>query len=478
MNTEIENNREFYELIIIGGGAAGFSAATVASELGIKTVIINDGLPIGGTCVNVGCVPSKILIEMANRYYYTQFQSYDSLIGKCTCSSPINFKEAVQEKDKLVKDLRNNNYRKVLAKFNDVAYIKGKASFINDKTIRVNDKVLEAEHIVITTGSRAKIIPFNGLDSVNYLTSKEALELDYLPKSLIVVGGGSVGLELAQMFHHFGSEVTILESRSQITYFDKDISENMQLHLEEEGINIHLDIKIKSFSQKDDGTIIAQCIINEKDIEISGTDLLLATGVVPNVESLNLENTTVKSNSSNFIEVDEYGQTSSPIIWAAGDVTGKSLLETTSARQGFNVAKNIFENKNYTIDYSTVPQAIFTTPQVATVGFSEKELITKDIDYEVKTIFLDKIPKALALKDTRGLTKMAIESNTRQILGVQIISPHASELIHEATLAVRFKLNLEDIINTLHVFPTMSESIKRVAQSFDRDVETMACCIN
>jgi mercuric reductase len=204
----------------------------------------------------------------------------------------------------------------------------------------------------------------------------------------------------------------------------------------------------------------------------------MATGVSPNTDGLNLDKANVNVNKNGFILVDDFGKTTNSNIWAAGDVIGEIFLETTSARQGYNAAKNIFENANMSIDYATVPKTIFTMPQVASVGLSEDEIQERNIEYDSSTITLDLIPKALALKDTRGIIKMNIDSTSRQVLGIHIVAPNASELIHEATLIVRFKLTIDDVIDTLHVFPTMSEGIKRAAQSFERDIETMACCVN
>ena len=204
----------------------------------------------------------------------------------------------------------------------------------------------------------------------------------------------------------------------------------------------------------------------------------MATGVKPNTEGLNLGKANVNINKNGFIMVNKLGKTSNQNIWAAGDVIGEIFLETTSARQGYNAAKNIFENANMTINYTMVPKAIFTMPQVASVGLSEVEIQERNIEYDTSIITLDQIPKALAIKDTRGLIKMNINSITRQVLGIHIVAPSASELIHEATFIVKFKLTLDDVIDTLHVFPTMSEGLKRVAQAFDRDIETMVCCVN
>ncbi len=466
-----------YDFVIIGGGAAGFSAAIKASELGVKTVIINDGLPIGGTCINIGCVPSKILIEMGNRYYYSKNPGYDSLEGKCSCTAPVNFKEAVKEKNKIIETLREKNYVQVLRNLKNVTYVKGRAKFISPREVTVNGKIIRGKKFLIATGSRPRIIPFKGIDKVPVLTNREALTLDYLPEKLIVIGAGPIGLELAQMFHHFGSQVTILEKASQILpRMEPEIAFELHRYLAEEGITIHVNVDITELDKINDKKIV-RFQQGGKNMAVEGTDVLIAVGVTPNTDNIDLENAGVTVDQQGFVITDQEMRTTAPHIWAAGDVAGKSFLETTAAKEGYIAASNALENAKKSLDYDSVPQAVFTMPQVAAVGLTEKEFKQRFKGCRCRTIYLNQVPKALATKDTRGLVKMIVHPDTDVILGVHIMASNASELIHEATLAVKFKLTIDDLIDTVHVFPTISEGIKRVAQSFRRDLSVMSCCV-
>ncbi len=473
--TCLTNEEYDYELIIIGGGAGGFSAATKASELGIKTLMINGGLPIGGTCVNVGCVPSKILIEMSNDYYYTTKSTYDALTG--SCNTEFNFKTAIDEKHKLVSGLRKSNYIDVSTTFKGVEIIEGRGKFISPNEIKVNKNIYSAKNFIIATGSRPKIIPFKGIDKVPYITNRELLSIEELPKKLIVIGAGPIGLELAQAFTHFGSKVIVLEKESQILpRIDREIANELQKNLEDEGIQIKLNVNIEELS-KDNGDKIVSTTIDYKKALFIGDEILISIGVTPNSDCLDLEKGGAKVGKGGFIEVNKELQTSQPHIYAVGDVVGNAFLETVAAKEGYIAASNLFQGTHKSINYEAVPQAIFTSPQVAVVGLSEDEFIKKYGSCNCRTIDVATIPKAQALKETRGMIKMLVHPETDLILGVSIVSPMAADLIHEATLAVKFKMTVDDIIDTVHVFPTISEGIKRVAQAFKRDITIMSCCV-
>ncbi len=466
-----------YDLIIIGGGAGGFSAATRASELGIRALMINAGLPIGGTCVNVGCVPSKILIEMSNRYFYTTAQSYTSLRQTCVCSKPIDFSEVVKEKDELVYSLRQQNYVEVLREMENVDYVEGYAEFISPKEVKVGEIHYTADKFIIATGSKPRILNIPGIDKVQFLTNREALSLEKLPESLIVIGGGPIGIELAQMFRHFGVEVTILEKMNQILpRFDKDVAEELKTHLEKEGIIIKTNCSIQELSEKD-GLKMARILYEEREEIVSGKQILLATGVSPNTSNLGLDKAGVNLNKYGFIETYPYFQTSQDHIYAVGDVGGKAFLETIAAKEGYLAVGNAFLEEKRTINYEAVPFAVFSTPQVASVGLREETARKRFDDISVRTIRMHNIPKAQALKETVGLIKMIIQKDTKRVLGVHILAPLAADLIHEATLLVKYQMTIDDVIETIHVFPTMSEGIKRVAQAFNRDIEKMSCCV-
>lgn len=464
-----------YDFIIIGGGAAAFAAATKASDLGVRAAIINDGLPIGGTCVNVGCVPSKHLLAVGDELFYPSRSNFEAL--KDGHAPAFNFKAAIDEKRRLVATLRDSNYVDVLGSLSGVDYIEGRARFVSPTEIEVNGQYLLAKKFLIATGSRPAILPFAGIQGVEYLTNREAMELEDLPESMIVIGAGPVGLELGQMFLHFGTKVTLLEKIPQILpRVEPEVANELQRVLEAEGMEIHCACDIKRVWQEGQQRFVEADVTGEIRT-FQASQLLLATGVLPNSVEMGLKAAGVRTDSRGFIEVNDYLETSAPGLYAAGDVVGRMFLETVAAKEGSIAAANALERANKTIDYESIPAAVFTNPQVATVGLTEAQEMERFNACACRTVDVARIPKAMAIKETRGLIKMVIHPENSKILGVHMVAPHAADLIHEATLAVKFGLTVDDVIDTVHVFPTLSEGIKLAAQAFTRDISVMACCI-
>jgi mercuric reductase len=464
-----------YDFVIIGGGAAAFAAATRASDLGVRAAIINDGLPIGGTCVNVGCVPSKHLLAVGDELFYPARSPFEAL--KDGHKPDFDFKTAIEEKRRLVAALRESNYVDVLGSLREVDYIEGRARFLSSDAVEVNGRRLTAAKFLIATGSRPAILPFLGIEGVDYLTNREAMELEELPESLIVIGAGPIGLELGQMFLHFGTRVLVLEKEPQILpRVEPEIADELQRVLEDEGMRFECACDIKRVWQEGKTRFVEADVLGETRT-FHADQLLLATGVRPNTEDMGLEAAGVRIDGRGFVEVDEHMQTSAPGIYAAGDVVGKMFLETLAAKEGAVAAANAFEVAGQTIDYDAIPAAVFTNPQVATVGLTEEEEMRRFDACACRTVEVARIPKAKAIKETRGLIKMVIHPENSKVLGVHIVAPNAAELIHEATLAVKFGLTVDDIVDTVHVFPTLSEGTKLAAQAFTRDISVMSCCI-
>jgi mercuric reductase len=466
--------KERFDLIIIGGGAGGFAAATRASELSVKAVLINSGLPLGGTCVNVGCVPSKLLLEIGGEYYHLQHPRFQAIRNNHTAS--FDFGAAIREKDQIVSALRESNYTRV-AEGLDISVTEGRARFVSPDQVEVNGQMLAANKFILATGSRPRILPFKGIDRVQYITNREALSLFYLPKSMIVIGAGPLGLEFAQMYARLGTRVTVLEKERQILPLsEREIASELQRCLEEEGIEIHTRVDVEEV--REEGNLkVVEAKLGLARITAKGEELLLATGVAPNSDNMGLEVAGVEVDSRGFIKVNEELRTSASHIWAAGDVVGKTFLETVAAKEGYTAASNALEGTKKAIDYDSVPKAVFTDPQVASVGLTEEEFMRHSNVCSCRTVKMDQVPKARAIKETRGLVKMVIHPETQVIVGVHMVAPMAADLIHEAALAVKFKLTIDEIIDTVHVFPTMSEAIKLVAQSFKRDISRMSCCV-
>jgi len=456
-----------YDLIILGGGAAAFSCALKASEMDVKIAMIEKGT-IGGTCVNVGCVPTKYFLDVGEK------------IHECASicdSGNTDFKKIIENKDKIVSYQREQKYTNVLESVPNVDYIAGHAKFKSNNEIEINGVVISAKNILIATGSSSIVLPIQGTNDVDYLTNIEALDLDTKPESMIVIGGRALGLEFAQMFSRFGTKVTILQRNKRlIPNEEPEISDSLRQYLEEEGITIHTGVEIKSVRKQDNETIVSFSVDGNEQ-ESSAEKLLLATGRTPNTKDLGLENTDVNLSSKGEVIVNEEMRTSVSHIYAAGDVIGEPMLETVAAKEGNIVASNAFFDAHKKMNFGAVPHAIFTSPQVASVGISEQESMEKFASCSCRTLLMEDVPKALVVGKTKGLIKMVIHPQTQQILGVHILSDLAADIIHEATLAVKQKLTIHDIIDTVHVFPTMSESIKLVATSFKKNVKKLSCCV-
>ena len=468
---------EEYEYAIIGQGAAAFAAALKADELGIKTVMIGKnetaGALLGGTCVNVGCVPSKRLITVGNFLSNINKKRFDGL----QYSTKIeNFSKIMQDKTFLVRSMRFSKYQKVLGKLKNVEYINGFASFKDKNTLVVNGQEIKAKKILIATGARAKIPEIDGIDKIKYLTNEEALSLKRLPKSMIIVGGRALGLEFAEMFMHFGVKVTLLQRSDRILpNWEPEVSYYLEQYLKKEGINIITNVRIDKVSGSK-GAVKIYFSANGKEQEVKADKILLATGRTPNIEKLNLNGLGIKLNEYGFIKTDRCLETSVKGVYAAGDVTGEPMLEALAAAEGNKATVNAVKGKKLAIDLNSVPSAVFTFPEAARVGLTDKEANGKGIKCACNPVMFKDLAKAGIIKDTRGLIKMVINAKTKRILGVEIVGESAADLIHEAVLAVKFKLTIDDIIDTVHMFPTLSEIMKLGALSFYHNVEDLSCC--
>ncbi len=461
-----------YDLIIIGGGAAGFAAAIKADELGAKTLMVNSGLPMGGTCVNVGCVPTKFLLEVAGDYYKANHGRFSSLAS----SAKVDFAKLMEEKDGLVNLLRKSNYEYVLKNLPNVTYKEARAYFISENEIEIEGVRFSASKFIIACGSSTKLIPIEGLKEVGFLTNRTALELKKLPESLLVIGAGPIGLEFAQIFSRLGSKVTIVELMERILPQSEPIvSEELRRRLEDEGIRIITVAKTKSVRRDKKKIVQIEKDGNIENIEVE--EILLAAGVMGNSQELGLENAGIEVDKNGFVKVNDYLQTTKPHIYAAGDIIGPPWLETIAAKEGNIAAVNALKNSQSRMDLNNIPYAVFTVPQVASVGMKESEYMEKFGTCLCSMVKMERIPKAKATNQTEGLIFMALDHKTKKILGVHIVSNLASEIIHEATLAIKFGLTIDDIIDTVHIFPTFSEAIKIAAQSFKHDPKRMSCCV-
>ncbi|MBI2430830.1 MAG: mercury(II) reductase [Candidatus Levybacteria bacterium] len=463
-----------HDLIIIGGGAGAFSAAIKASELGAKTLMVNQGLPLGGTCVNVGCVPSKTLLWAGEIMHLAKNHNIPGIDIEVR---NFDFATVVQHELDLVGKLRDEKYQKVLSQLENVSHIEGKAAFVSTNEIEVNGQKYQAKKFIIAAGSTATVPPIEGIREVGYMTHIEALKLKQQPKELIVIGAGPVGLEFAQMYARFSTKVTILHRGSTIFKGEEELTTRLAKILTDEDITIKTNVQVKS-ARKEGGKKIVSYLVEGKQEEVSGDEVLLATGKTPNTQGLALNKAGIEIDEKQAIIVNQNFQTSQPHIYAVGDVINLPIRqEPTAGREGTLAAENALKDSQNSIDYNTVPWTVFTDPQLAGVGFTEEEQMKRFGTCMCKTVSFKDVPKALILNRTEGLIKMAIHPETKQIMGVHILAPNAGELIAEAMVLIKNKNTIDDVVNSLPMFPTLSEAIKIAALSFTKDITKLSCCV-
>lgn len=461
-----------FDLIIIGGGSAGFGAAMKADELKAKTLMINnDSIGLGGTCVNVGCVPTKHLLHIGELLHKIRRHNLKGL----DLHASTDFKTIIEEKNKLIETLRNEKYEKVLKELHYIEFTKGNAELISKNKIKTNEQIYETNKIIIATGSSTFIPNIKGINKIDYLTNIEALQPKESPKSMIILGGGALGLEFAQIFSRFGAKVCLVQRAERIAKREEpELALLLQKYLQDEGIEICTKARIQNIKQENNDKII-EATVDGKKKTFRGEQLLIATGRRPNTSNIGLEKLGITLGEKGEITVNDQMMATAN-VWAAGDVTGEPMLETVAAKEGMIAAHNALSNAKKSMNYRIVPHAIFTDPQLAGVGLTDEQAIQQGITCRCNTIPMELVPKAQAIKDTRGAVKIVINDKTQEIIGMHILAPEAADLMHEGVMIVRNRMTIDEVIDTLHIFPTLSEAIKITAQSFRRDVEKMSCC--
>lgn len=471
-----------FDVAVIGAGSAGFSAAITAAELGARVALIGHGT-IGGTCVNVGCVPSKTLIRAAEAVHGGQAAArFPGLGGSITLD---DWNTLAASKDELVAELRQKKYIDLLPAYEGVSYIEGKARFA-DGALLVDDMPLAVSKVILAMGARAAVPPIPGLDFVPYLTSTSALALDRLPKSLLVIGGGVIGVELGQMFARLGVAVTICCRSRLLPELDPEISAALQTYLEAEGVRVCAGIGYQRIDSTDSG-IELTCESLACDSEghcdavaavqtIAAEQVLIATGRRPNSDGMGLEDHGIALGRSGGIVVDEYLETSVPGTYAAGDVTGRDQFVYMAAYGAKLAARNAVEGNLHRYDNSVMPAVVFTDPQVASVGLTETAARALGLDIKVSLLPLDAVPRALAARDTRGLIKLIADKANDRLLGGQIMAPEGADSIQTLVLAIKHGMTAAELGATIFPYLTTVEGFKLAAQTFDKDVAKLSCC--
>lgn len=468
-----------YDLFILGSGSTAFAAAIKANELGARVGMV-ERRTLGGTCVNRGCLPSKNLIEAARIVWDAAHSRYD---GLSQARIEVDFPTLVRQKDDVVRDYRAKKYAAV-ADGIGIEVLEGDARLAGPHTISLDGRMVEADRLLVATGSRPTVPALPGLDAVPYLTSDlldadEAGRLTELPEAIVVLGGGYVAAELAQMFARLGSRVTIVARSELLRGYEPMLGETLGEAFRAEGIEVLTDTRVERVSSDGGNVAVAVETPSARRI-IRAQRLLVATGRVPNSGDLCLEAAGVATDDNGFVTVDAGLRTNQPHIWAAGDVIGRQhgsqMATPVGARQGRLVAENALADAGRRFDGAVIARAIFVDPPIGVVGQTEAEVTAKHLPAVVATTPLAYVPRAGAIRKTGGFVKMIASTIDERILGVHVIGESAPEIIHEAAMAMHFRATINDFIDLIHVYPTMSEALKIGAQAFSKDVSKLSCC--
>ena len=458
---------EKFDVTVIGGGPAGYVCAIRASQLGLKTACIESRGTLGGTCLNIGCIPSKSLLNLSEAFH----QAKDfSKIGIETGDIKLNLSKMMKNKDKAVTILTKGV--EFLFKKNKVTYFKGYGSILGKNKISIkssdDEKNIETKNIVISTGSEAVSLPGVEFDEEKILSSTGALNIPKVPKKMLIIGAGYIGLEMGSVWSRLGSEVHVIEYLDHITPgLDKEISHEFIKILKKQKINFHLNTKVKKIYKTDIGVVLETIDNQNKKQKFEGDVVLISVGRKPFTKSLNIEKIGIQCDSKGRVKVNEKFQTNIKNIYAVGDVKDGPMLAHKAEEEGIAVAELIAGQAGH-VNYDLIPGVIYTSPEVAYVGKTEEELKKNNILYKIGKFPFMANSRAKAIDKPEGFVKILADNKTDKVLGVHIIGPHAGEMIAEMSIAMEFGASSEDIARTCHAHPTFSEAIKEAALSVDK----------
>ncbi|KYH07891.1 dihydrolipoyl dehydrogenase [Chryseobacterium cucumeris] len=451
---------DHYDIAVIGSGPGGYVAAIRSAQLGYKTVIIEKYDTLGGTCTNVGCIPTKALLDSTHHYAEAQHQFKEHGIRLDTIE--LDFSQMYKRKAEVVS--KNTGGLDFLMNKNKITRLKGTASFINNSTLKILSeseiKEITAQHYIIATGSKPSTIPGVDIDKKRIITSTEALSLQEKPESMVIIGGGVIGVEMASIFNRIGTKVTILEYADHlISTMDHELGKSMQKILKKEGIDIRLNQSVyKTQNVGSKGKVFFKDK-NGTEGELEADYILVAVGRSPYVKGLGLENTDVQLDERGFIKINENNQTSVPAIYAIGDVIGGAMLAHKAEEEGVFVAETINGQKRH-IHYNRIPSVVYTWPEVASVGYTEEYLKQNNIAYNVGKFPFSASARARASMDMEGFAKVLVDPKYGEVLGVHIIGARAADLIAQGVIAQEYEVTAEDMFRISYAHPTYSETLK------------------
>ena len=453
-----------HDITIIGSGPGGYVAAIRCAQLSFNTALIEKYNTLGGTCLNVGCIPSKALLDSSEHYHnaLSTFKEHGIDIN----GAAVNFTQMISRKAKVVETTCGGiDY---LMKKNKVTVYQGHGTFVNKNVISIKkqdgaEEQIETSKTIIATGSKPSTLPFLPIDKKRIITSTEALALSELPKSMVIIGGGVIGLELGSVYQRLGTQVSVVEFMDKIIpTMDDDLGKELQRSLKKLGVKFYLSHKVTGAANNGDSVTVTALDKKEQEIKIDADYCLVAIGRRPYTDNLGLENIGITLNERKQIPVDAHLQTSVEGIYAIGDVIQGAMLAHKAEEEGVFVAETIAGQKPH-INYNLIPGVVYTWPEVAAVGQTENQLKEKGIAYKVGSFPMRALGRARASMDIDGLVKILADAHTDQILGVHMIGARAADMIAEAVVAMEFRASAEDIGRISHAHPTYTEAIKEAA---------------
>ena len=457
-----------YDLAIVGSGSAGFAAAIAASSRELSVVMVERSTT-GGTCMNVGCIPSKAMLAAAEARHVATEPGFP---GVSSSAAPANMAALVAGKDWIVERLRKEKYEDLAADYG-WRMVHGAARFVAGPVLEVAGERIEADQYLVATGAAPWVPAVPGLEEAGYLTSTSALALERLPESLVVVGGNYVGLELGQLFSRLGCRVTLLEALDRLAPGEEpELSEVVTGVLSDEGVEVWTTTRLSQVA-RDAGRVAVRTADGQ---EVRAEQLLMATGRRPVTAGLGLDAVGVATEPSGAIVADDQLRTANPRIWAAGDVTGAPQFVYVAAAQGTMVIDNAFSGAGRRIDYAHLPRVTFTSPNLAAVGITDAQAADVGLSCTCRVLPLSYVPRAIVNRDTRGVVKIVAEVATGKVVGVHMAAEGAGDAILAATYALEAGMTVEQLASTWAPYLTMAEGIKLAAQSFTTDVAKLSCC--
>lgn len=454
---------EKYNVVVIGSGPGGYIAAIRCAQLGMKTAIIERYSSLGGTCLNVGCIPSKAMLD-SSEHYFNATHNF-AIHGIEVKDIKPNIGQMIKRKADVVKQTCDGIA--FLMKKNKITVITGHATFVSKNIIEIDNagkkQQIEAEKTIIATGSKPSSLPYINIDKQRIITSTEALTLKEIPKNLIVIGGGVIGLELGSVYARLGSKVQVVEFMdSIIANMDKSLGKELQKILKKEGFEFTLSHKVTGVSVKGKEVTVTADDFTGKSVSFKGDYCLVAVGRRPYTDNLGLDKAGVKTNAKGFIEVNDHLETGVPGIYAIGDVVRGTMLAHKAEEEGVYVAESIAGQKPH-INYNLIPGVVYTWPEVASVGLTEEQLKVQGVQYKAGNFPFKASGRARASMDLDGFVKVLADAKTDEVLGVHIIGPRAADMIGEAVVAMEYRASAEDISRICHAHPTFSEAIKEAS---------------